>query len=148
MPPNQLSTDVALGVTIPARNARGRIARIGPVLDSILASHSYPPAIEALLAEALATPEFEHLAGRAQFTVSARHVTEAVMLEALTDADRRNALTLPMTTELVDTFDLDRRRARRASGQVEVRARPAGGVARVAAERADAPVDPEERLLG
>ena len=47
----QLSTDVALGVTIPARNARGRIARIGPALDAILANHGYPPAIERLLEE-------------------------------------------------------------------------------------------------
>ena len=53
MPAQQLSTDVALGVTIPERNARGRIARLGPVLDSILANHGYPPAIERLLAEAL-----------------------------------------------------------------------------------------------
>jgi molecular chaperone Hsp33 len=54
MPTTELFTDVALGVTIPARNARGRLARIGPVLDSILANHGYPPAIERLLAEALA----------------------------------------------------------------------------------------------
>jgi molecular chaperone Hsp33 len=54
MPSSQLSTDVALGVSIPARNARGRLARIGPALDSVLASHNYPPAIERLLAEALA----------------------------------------------------------------------------------------------
>jgi molecular chaperone Hsp33 len=53
MPSSQLSIDVALGVTIPARNARGRLARIGPVLDSILANHNYPPALERLLAEAL-----------------------------------------------------------------------------------------------
>ena len=48
-----LGTDVALGVTIPARHARGRLARIGPVLDQVLANHNYPPAIEVLLAEAL-----------------------------------------------------------------------------------------------
>ena len=53
MPTEQLSTDVALGVTIPARNARGRLVRLGPVLDSILANHGYPPVIERLLAEAL-----------------------------------------------------------------------------------------------
>jgi len=53
MPTSQLSTDVALGVTIPARNARGRLARIGPVLDSVLENHNYPPVIEHLLAEAL-----------------------------------------------------------------------------------------------
>ena len=54
MPPIQLNTDVALGVTIPARNARGRLARLGPALDSVLASHNYPPVVERLLAEALA----------------------------------------------------------------------------------------------
>jgi len=53
MPTVQLLTDVALGVAIPSRNARGRIARLGPVVDAILASHDYPPAIEKLLAEAL-----------------------------------------------------------------------------------------------
>jgi molecular chaperone Hsp33 len=46
--------DTALGVTIPSRHARGRLARIGPALDAILASHNYPPVIEQLLAEALA----------------------------------------------------------------------------------------------
>jgi molecular chaperone Hsp33 len=53
MPAVSLSTDVALGVAIPSRNARGRIARLGSVVDSILASHNYPPLIERLLAEAL-----------------------------------------------------------------------------------------------
>jgi molecular chaperone Hsp33 len=53
MPTKELSTDVALGVTIPARNARGRLARLGPVLDQILSNHHYPEAIEHLLAEAL-----------------------------------------------------------------------------------------------
>jgi molecular chaperone Hsp33 len=53
MPSSQLNTDVALGVTIPARNARGRIARLGPVLDSILANHNYPAVVERLLSEAL-----------------------------------------------------------------------------------------------
>ena len=45
--------DRALGFTIPARHARGRIARLGPALDTILAAHAYPPVIEALLAQAL-----------------------------------------------------------------------------------------------
>lgn len=53
MATDQLNTDVALGVTIPARNARGRLARIGPLLDSVLANHDYPAPIERLLAEAL-----------------------------------------------------------------------------------------------
>src|SRR5688572_30913815 len=45
--------DTALGVTIPSRHARGRLARLGPSLDAILANHGYPPVIEQLLAEAL-----------------------------------------------------------------------------------------------
>ena len=53
MPPVPLSTDVALGVAIPSRNARGRVARLGPVVDTVLANHGYPAAIEKLLAEAL-----------------------------------------------------------------------------------------------
>lgn len=53
MPTIELTSDVALGVTVPARDARGRVARLGPALDSILGSHDYPPAVERLLAEAL-----------------------------------------------------------------------------------------------
>jgi molecular chaperone Hsp33 len=53
MPPVQLNTDVALGVAIPSRNARGRIARLASTVDAVLANHGYPPAIEQLLAEAL-----------------------------------------------------------------------------------------------
>ena len=48
-----LTLDVSLGVTIPARAARGRAVRLGASIDSILANHSYPPVIETLLAEAL-----------------------------------------------------------------------------------------------
>lgn len=53
MPTEELSLDVAIGVTIPARDARGRATRLGPVLDEILSAHNYPPVIERLLAEAL-----------------------------------------------------------------------------------------------
>ena len=48
-----LYEDVALGITVPVRHARGRAARIGPTLDRILANHGYPPLLEHLLAEAL-----------------------------------------------------------------------------------------------
>lgn len=47
------STDSALGFTIASRHVRGRVARLGPVLDEVLAAHAYPPVIERLLAEAL-----------------------------------------------------------------------------------------------
>ena len=53
MPTEELSLDVAIGVTIPARDGRGRATRLGPVLDEILSAHNYPPVIERLLAEAL-----------------------------------------------------------------------------------------------
>jgi len=53
MPSVELNSDAAIGVAIPSRNARGRIARLGRALDTILASHNYPPVIEKLLAEAL-----------------------------------------------------------------------------------------------
>ena len=52
--PDNSTLDVALGVTIPSRHARGRLVRIGPALETILANHDYPPVIERLLAEALA----------------------------------------------------------------------------------------------
>ncbi len=48
-----MTLDVAMGVTIDARHARGRAARLGPALDVILRGHNYPPVIEQLLAEAL-----------------------------------------------------------------------------------------------
>ena len=53
MPTTNLTTDVVLGVAIPSRDARGRVARLGPVVDAVLANHGYPPLIEKLLAEAL-----------------------------------------------------------------------------------------------
>ncbi len=53
MTDTNLSLDISLGVTINARHARGRAARLGPTLDRILANHGYPPVLETLLAEAL-----------------------------------------------------------------------------------------------
>jgi len=45
--------DRTLGFTIPARHARGRLVRLGPVLGDVLSAHAYPAPIERLLAEAL-----------------------------------------------------------------------------------------------
>ena len=50
---DETGNDQVLSLTIPARNARGRVVRLGPVLETILAAHAYPPAITHLLAEAL-----------------------------------------------------------------------------------------------
>jgi molecular chaperone Hsp33 len=46
--------DRILRFTLPDRSARGRIVRLGPVLDAVLAAHTYPASIKHLLAEALA----------------------------------------------------------------------------------------------
>jgi molecular chaperone Hsp33 len=46
-------SDEALGFAIPARNVRGRLARVGAALDDVLSAHRYPPVIEKLVAEAL-----------------------------------------------------------------------------------------------
>lgn len=45
--------DEALGFIIPGRDVRGRMVRLGPVIDKILANHGYPPVIERVLGEAL-----------------------------------------------------------------------------------------------
>lgn len=46
--------DRVLSFTIPEKNARGRVVRLGPVLDTVLSAHDYPQPIKHLLAEALA----------------------------------------------------------------------------------------------
>jgi molecular chaperone Hsp33 len=45
--------DEAVGFTLPARHARGRLVRLGPVLDQILSAHDYPAPIARILSEAL-----------------------------------------------------------------------------------------------
>lgn len=45
--------DRVLSFTIRGRNGRGRVVRLGPVLETILSAHSYPAPIKHLLAEAL-----------------------------------------------------------------------------------------------
>lgn len=46
-------TDNILSFAIPAKNCRGRVVRLGPALDDILAAHDYPPIIRNVLAEAV-----------------------------------------------------------------------------------------------
>lgn len=50
---DEVGFDRLLGFTIPDRNARGRVVRLGPILDEILGAHPYPPQAKILLAEAL-----------------------------------------------------------------------------------------------
>src|SRR5689334_17078624 len=47
------AADQLVSFTIPGSHARGRVVRLGPVLDRILAAHDYPQPIQQLLAEAL-----------------------------------------------------------------------------------------------
>ena len=51
--PDETGFDQVLVFTLPAMDARGRIVRLGPVLDTILSAHAYPPAAQRVLAEAL-----------------------------------------------------------------------------------------------
>ena len=50
---NRTELDRTLGFAVLQHHARGRLARLGPVLDTILSAHAYPPVVERLLAEAL-----------------------------------------------------------------------------------------------
>ena len=45
--------DEALSFTIPARQVRGRVVRLGPLLGEILSAHDYPAPIARTLSEAL-----------------------------------------------------------------------------------------------
>jgi len=48
-----LAVDLLQPFSLPGRNARGRIVRIGPALHTILSRHAYPPVLAKLLGEAL-----------------------------------------------------------------------------------------------
>ncbi|WP_207079524.1 Hsp33 family molecular chaperone HslO [Novosphingobium sp. KA1] len=45
--------DRVLAFTVPARHARGRVVRLGPVLETVLSAHTYPRVVKHVLAEAL-----------------------------------------------------------------------------------------------
>lgn len=76
--------DAAIGFSLPARHARGRLIRLGPALDAILSAHAYPAPIARLLAEALVVTALlgamlKNAAG--QLTLQAQ--TEAGVVELL-----------------------------------------------------------------
>ncbi|KLI64847.1 Hsp33 family molecular chaperone HslO [Aurantiacibacter marinus] len=50
---SQTFTDQLLSFTIPERDCRGRVVRLGPVLEEILGAHDYPTALTHCLSEAL-----------------------------------------------------------------------------------------------
>ena len=52
-PGEETGFDQVLAFTVPHNNARGRLVRLGPVVDSVLSAHDYPAPIRHLLGEAL-----------------------------------------------------------------------------------------------
>jgi molecular chaperone Hsp33 len=52
-PAGETNLDQVMAFTVAGRDIRGRMVRLGPVLDTILGAHDYPPALRHLLAEAL-----------------------------------------------------------------------------------------------
>ena len=54
IPDGETGFDQVLSFSIPDQDARGRIVRLGPLLDTVLSAHDYPPPIRHMLAEALA----------------------------------------------------------------------------------------------
>jgi molecular chaperone Hsp33 len=53
-PSDQAEDDAVQAFQVEALDVRGRIARLGPALDEVLAHHDYPPPVARLLAEATA----------------------------------------------------------------------------------------------
>lgn len=93
IPEDETAFDSVLAFSIPERNARGRIVRLGPLLDTVLSAHDYPAAIRHLLAEALVIAA---LAGsllkdqEAQLTIQAQ--TEGGIVELLVCDYRKGEL--------------------------------------------------------
>ena len=56
--------DEAVGFSLPARSARGRLVRLGPLLDDVLSAHDYPAPIARILSEALVKVISSCLSGR------------------------------------------------------------------------------------
>ncbi len=51
--PGAIELDRLTAFSLPSRNARGRIVRLGPTLGAILKAHAYPPPLARLLSDAL-----------------------------------------------------------------------------------------------
>jgi len=76
--------DRLVGFTLPDRDARGRVVRLGPVLQKILAAHAYAPAVKKLLAEALVvTALLGGLLKRAGSQLTLQAQTEGGIVELL-----------------------------------------------------------------
>lgn len=76
--------DRLMSFTIPGRDARGRVVRLGPVLHKILSAHDYAPAIKHLLGEALViTALLGGLLKRAGSQLTLQAQTEGGVVELL-----------------------------------------------------------------
>jgi molecular chaperone Hsp33 len=76
--------DEALGFTLPGRNARGRVVRLGPLLDQVLSAHDYPAPIARILSEALVlTALLGSLLKEAEGQITLQAQTEAGIVELL-----------------------------------------------------------------
>ena len=51
--PAETGSDAVLSFILPDRDCRGRLVRMGPLLEEILSAHDYPPPVKHCLAEAL-----------------------------------------------------------------------------------------------
>ena len=76
--------DEAVGFSLPGRSARGRLVRLGPLLDDVLSAHDYPAPIARILSEALVLAALlgamlKHAGG--QLTLQAQ--TEAGIIDLL-----------------------------------------------------------------
>ncbi len=92
-PPGARETDRLVSFLLPHRDARGRVVRLGPALEQVLAAHAYPTPIRNLLADALVLTALmgtlrkeEH----SQFTLQAQ--TEGGVVELLVCDYRDGAL--------------------------------------------------------
>ena len=81
IPEDETGFDRVLAFSIPSRDVRGRLVRLGPVLDTVLSAHEYPTAVRHMLAEAdiqpnrpykLTITDFELLAEAGAFQADER----------------------------------------------------------------------------
>jgi molecular chaperone Hsp33 len=87
------STDLLQPFLISARSIRGRLVRLGPALDEILAGHDYPPQVAHMMAEAMALAA--SLAGALKFNgiftlqIQAEGAISLLVVDVTSDGDLR-----------------------------------------------------------
>ncbi len=105
--------DTILPFEVAALDSRGRVVRLGPAIDTILAAHDYPPAVAKLLGEAVVLTV---LLG------SALKIQGRFILQTQTDGPVRMLVvdfTTPDRVRACARFDSDAVAAAVAAGQAE-----------------------------